>query len=91
MDKLKPAMLEAVEAKPEPPTPHVRTGSLATIRKVRQEVARLYRDARSGIIPAAEATKLAYLLQTLGTLIKDEAFEHRLFEIERQVKNINEK
>ncbi len=62
------------------PTP--RPGSLATVRKVRQELARAYRDARQRKMDPTELSKLAYTLNILGRLAEIENVEERMDRIE---------
>lgn len=52
-----------------PPPPKV--GRLTTISAIRRELASLYKDARQGRASANEASKLAYILRTLGDVIKE--------------------
>jgi hypothetical protein len=49
---------------------------------VRQELAAVYRDMRSGAIPSGTGTRLAFTLQVLGKLIEAEQFEARIDALE---------
>ena len=62
-----------------------RTGrtNLHSIERVRQEMARCYREAKAGRIPAAEASRLTYILGEISKLLRDEALERRISELER--------
>ena len=51
---------------PEKPT------RLGTMRLVRREMGRVYRDARSGRIPTSEATRLTYILVALARTMEME-------------------
>ena len=62
--------------------PVPRPGSLANLRKVRQELGRAYRDARQGKMETAELSRLAYALNILGKLCEGESFEARMDRIE---------
>lgn len=44
---------------------------LRTPENVRMELARVYRDARSGALPPDHARVCGYLLQTLAAVIRD--------------------
>jgi hypothetical protein len=56
---------------------------LKTIDDVRVEMARVYRDMRSGRIDTHVGTKLAYVLSQLGKLIEAGEIEKRLEAVER--------
>lgn len=57
------------EAKASPRSPLV--GKLDTLPRVRREAARLYRDARRGLIATSDASRLASVLTLLAALIRD--------------------
>ena len=57
------------EAKTSPRTPVV--GRLDTLPRIRREAARLYCDARRGLIATSDASRLASVLTLLATLIRD--------------------
>lgn len=50
------------------------------------EMARLYRDARSGRVEVGDATKLAYILSQLATLLRIDDLEQRTAALERVLK-----
>jgi hypothetical protein len=56
---------------------------LGNIKDVRYEIAKVYREARSGLIPTQEATRLVYMLISLGNMIKDTEFEERIIKLEK--------
>ena len=56
---------------------------LANIKDVRREIAAVYKEARTGIIPTQEATRLVYMLISLGNMIKDSELEQRITELEK--------
>ncbi len=62
------------------------TPRLGTAAEVRMEMARLYRDARGGQIEMADATKLAYILTQLATLMRIDDLEQRTAALERVLK-----
>jgi hypothetical protein len=55
---------------------------LDTFRNIRDELGRLYREARQGRIATADATRLAYLLGEIRKAIADEDMERRLSALE---------
>ena len=71
----------ATSAKPPPPA---RVGRLDTLPRCRREAARLYADARKGLLPAADASKLAAVLGLVAALIERGELEARLNELERR-------
>jgi len=62
------------------PTP--RRFELSTLRGIRRELAAVYRLARVGELQLQDATRLAYLLSTLGRLSESELLEDRLKRLE---------
>lgn len=67
------------------PPPHRKTSiPLAKISDVRFEIAKLYREARTGKIDVQDATRLAYLLQVLGKIIETSEIEARISALEHQ-------
>ena len=62
------------------PTPS--RNDLKTIDDVRVEMARVYRDMRSGKIDTQDGTKLAYVLAQLGKLIEAGELEKRVEALE---------
>lgn len=55
---------------------------LATVRDVQGQLARLYREARSGTISTQDATRLASILGLLGRMIGDGDLEDRIAALE---------
>ena len=62
--------------------PVPRPGSLATLRKVRQETSHLYRDCRVGKLDATTFAKMVYGLNILGKLCESETLESRMDRLE---------
>ncbi|OAP87413.1 hypothetical protein A4H96_14190 [Acidithiobacillus ferrooxidans] len=60
---------------------------LGTAAEVRMEMARLYREARTGQMEVSDATKLAYLLTQLATLMRIDDLEQRTAALERILKS----
>ena len=59
---------------------------LGTAAEVRMEMARLYREARTGQVEVGDATKLAYILTQLATLMRIDDLEQRTAALERALK-----
>src|SRR4051812_39609332 len=64
-----------------PPPPRAR---LDTMARVRRELARVYREARAGMLDVADASKLANILQIMGRMIETSEVETRLDALERR-------
>ena len=62
--------------------PSPRRINLDSLENVRREVARLYREARSGMLPLTDATRLAFLLQVLAKLHEVTTLERRITALE---------
>lgn len=67
------------------PTPRRSRATLRTLDDVAVELARLYRRAERGQIPTADASRLAYILTSLGKAIEAAVIEQRLTELEGMV------
>ena len=57
---------------------------LNTLEDVRRETARVYREARGGMIDVSDAGRFTYILNCLGKLIEATDFEKRLEQLERK-------
>ncbi|MCO6433472.1 hypothetical protein [Nitrosomonas nitrosa] len=57
---------------------------LGTIRHIKDEMARVYREARMGLLKTSEATRLVYILGQMATLIRDHEIERRVEQLEKQ-------
>ena len=64
--------------------PPPRRARLDTMARVRRELARVYREARVGVIDVADASKLANILQIMGRMIETSEVEARLDALERR-------
>lgn len=62
------------------PTPQIK---LATIDDCRREMARVYRDARTGQTSTADASRLVYMLTSIAKMIEIGQLEQRLAALER--------
>jgi hypothetical protein len=65
-----------------PLSPAVRVGRLDSAAGVLREMARVYRAARAGRLPTAEAARLTYMLQSMGRLYETVEIERRLTALE---------
>lgn len=61
------------------PTPQLK---LATIDDCRREMAKVYRDAKTGITETADASRLVYILSSIAKLIETGQLEQRLTALE---------
>ncbi len=68
---------------PDPTHPRRLRLPLSTAVDVRKELARLYRQMKVGRIPAADGTKLAYVLNILRQTIETSDIEQRLEALEK--------
>ena len=64
------------------PTPRRSRATLRTLDDVAIELARLYRRAERGQIQTADASRLAYILTSLGKVIEASVIEARLTALE---------
>ena len=56
---------------------------LDTLADVRREMAKVYREARSGLIDNQDATKQVWILQAIGKVIVDHELEQRIEALEK--------
>jgi len=75
-------VIQLIEQKPIT-TPRSRF-RLGTVRECRRELARLYIEARTGVVAASTATKLAYMLTSLSNMIRDTELEKRIASLEME-------
>jgi hypothetical protein len=66
------------------PQPRLRI-PLRTVREIRRELARVYRDMRTNRIEDQQGTRLSYVLFTLGRLVELDDLETRLGALEQAV------
>ena len=57
---------------------------LDTLQDVRREMAKVYREARSGSVDVQEATKLTWMLQAVGKVIEGSDLEKRIEQLENK-------
>jgi len=70
---------------PPPPPPPRRRGARITLNSasaIARELARVYRDARTGRLPTTDATKLAHVLDVLRRCLETSDLEQRLSAVE---------
>lgn len=60
--------------------------ALTKMNHVRSELARVYREARTGKMDTSEATKLTYILQVLAKIIEGGELEQRIEALEEALK-----
>lgn len=58
---------------------------LNTVRECRRELAKVYADAKAGVIATQDATRLCYLLTAIATMIRDGELEDRVRALENQI------
>ena len=74
-----------VEDDVEPPMPkQYARAKLATSTDVSRELAKLYREARSGRIDVADASRLANMLSILSRILSDSELESRIEALEQR-------
>ncbi len=57
---------------------------LDTLQDVRREMAKVYREARSGLVDVQDATKLTWCLQAVGKVIEGSDLEKRVETLENK-------
>jgi len=55
---------------------------LDTLQDVRREMAKVYREARSGLLDTQDATKLTWVMQAVGRVIEGSDLEARVSALE---------
>ena len=68
------------------PLPKLRSMPLTTVGHVRSELASIYRLAKAGNLPLGDATRLTYILTSLGKLIETSVLEARVDQLEAKSK-----
>ena len=59
---------------------------LKSVQDVSRELARIYRESRSGIIPVEHASKYANVLSIIGRIMADSDLEERIERLEAGAK-----
>lgn len=60
---------------------------LNTVRECRRELAKVYADAKAGVMATQDATRLCYLLTSIATMIRDGELEDRVRALESQIED----
>lgn len=78
-------VIDGATGLPDPPTPTKREKfiPLATLNDVKMELARLYRQAKAGKVETSDASRLAFILNSLGRVIVDAELEARIQRLEQ--------
>jgi hypothetical protein len=76
--------LDAATGKPVPTPGRVAPIKLDTLRHIRDEMGRVYREARAGRIDTQDLTRFVYALDRLGSLVVAMDVEQRLIELEKR-------
>lgn len=78
-------MIDGATGLPVPPTPTKREKfiPLSTLNDVKVELARLYRQAKAGKVETSDASRLAFILNSLGRVIVDAELEARIQQLEQ--------
>lgn len=77
-----PIVVASQEVTP-PYTPRLRRTDLATLKDVRRELGRVYRDMRKGRLACQDGTRYTYVLKAIADLIAQSDLEARLEALER--------
>ena len=74
---------EVVEGEVIPADPAPRQIKLVTAADCKREMARVYRDARTGRLDIQDGTRLVYMLSQIGKMIELNEFEKRIELLEK--------
>ena len=77
--------LTPVEVLEPLPAPRSIARRLTCVREVRRELAKVYSEARKGVLRTEEATRLTYILVQLSNLIRDSELEQRVRDLEDEL------
>lgn len=79
-------VIDGATGLPVPPTPARKREKfipLSTLGDVKHELAKLYRQTKAGKIETADASRLAFILNSLGRVIVDADLEQRIATLEQ--------
>lgn len=78
-------VIDGATGLPVPPTPTKREKfiPLSTLDDLKKELARLYRQAKAGKVATSDASRLAFILNSLGRVILDADLEQRIQQLEQ--------
>ena len=78
----------SIDESPEPPVPAEKKtyakAKLASATDISREMAKLYREARSGRIDVSDASRLANMLSILARILSDSELEARIEALEQR-------
>lgn len=74
---------EVIEGEVIPAEPTAKQIKLVTIMDCKREMARVYRDSRTGRIDIQDGTRLVYMLAQIGKLIEVSELENRIELLEK--------
>lgn len=80
-------VIDGATGLPVPPTRSKREKfiPLATLDDVKVELARLYRQTKAGRVASSDASRLAFILNSLGRVIVDAELEQRIQQLEQSI------
>ena len=80
MSKQQPVEIDGLtgEVIDYPPSHKRYRAKLDTLHDVKREMAKIYREARTGLIDSQDATKQVWVLQAIGKVIVDAELEKRI-------------
>jgi hypothetical protein len=83
--------IDSKTGKPEttPRRPRIRQIKLDGMRSIRDEMARVYREARCGLIPVKDANGLVFMLDRLREMTMAIEIEERIEKLEAQENEID--
>ena len=67
-----------------PPQGRRYRAKLDTLNDVKREMARVYRECRTGVLATTEGSKLTWMLEKIGKVIETSDLEKRIEALERQ-------
>lgn len=78
-------VIDGATGSPVPPAPAKREKfiPLTTLNDVKMELAHLYRQAKAGKVETSDASRLAFILNSLGRVIVDSELEQRIQQLEQ--------
>ena len=82
-----PLLIDSESGLPIPtPSKRKRHIKLDSVRDIRREMAKVYRDAKHGKIPPEVGSRFVFMLATLAKITVDSEFEARIEALERTIK-----
>lgn len=81
-------VIDGASGLPVPPTPARKREKfipLSTLDDVKMELARLYRQTKAGKVATSDASRLAFILNSLGRVIVDADLEQRIQQLEQSI------